>query len=280
MLYNINFTSGRLEPIETENKNNLPIGQILQLNGYDNPQYVITENLGISKTFPSHGSSYRVINLDTLIPAQKNAYELLFIEEKTSNRIQTYILNIVLTFPEVEKIKEKSVIAISEAARQKREAQEKREKEIAGLPAKFPYLIPGDNPTKNIRIELKREFPKTKFSVTTTRGTGSIRINWTDGPTVEKVVKITGKYQEGNFNGMEDIYEYDHDNLFAVVFGGAQYVFENRAESRELIIETAKKMGLELETDCFDNYGNLTGLDYGKSQMVYREARKGEVSHE
>lgn len=85
---------------------------------------------------------------------------------------------------------------------------------------------------KNIRTELKKAFPGIKFSVTseTYSGGDSIDIGWTLGPTTAEVEKITGKYQEGHFDGMEDIYNTDRENVFAPLFGGAKYVSENRHE--------------------------------------------------
>jgi hypothetical protein len=63
---------------------------------------------------------------------------------------------------------------------------------------------------KAIRKELKLAFPLVKFSVTSDRfaGGNSVHINWTNGPTSGQVQDLTWKYQYGNFNGMEDIYEY------------------------------------------------------------------------
>lgn len=65
------------------------------------------------------------------------------------------------------------------------------------------------NTAKAIRKELKKEFPLTKFSVTSQifAGGNSVHIEWTDGPTMDQVDKITNKYQEGHFNSMEDMYE-------------------------------------------------------------------------
>lgn len=61
-----------------------------------------------------------------------------------------------------------------------------------------------------IRAELKEAFPDIKFSVTSESFSmgNSVRVKWTDGPTSEQVESISGKYQFGSFNGMEDIYEY------------------------------------------------------------------------
>jgi len=44
MIYKMDFGKGKLTPIETESKSALTKGTILQLNGYDNPRYVIVKN--------------------------------------------------------------------------------------------------------------------------------------------------------------------------------------------------------------------------------------------
>lgn len=89
---------------------------------------------------------------------------------------------------------------------------------------------------KNIRTELKAAFPGVKFSVTsdTFSGGDSVDIGWELGPTTKQVEAITGKYQEGSFNGMEDIYETDRENIWPDIFGGAKYVSENRSEAGAL----------------------------------------------
>ena len=77
---------------------------------------------------------------------------------------------------------------------------------------------------KNIKAELKIAFPETKFSVRSDRS--SVNVSWTDGPTTNCVQSITSKYEEGSFNGMEDIYEYDRE--VDTSYGSARYVFEER----------------------------------------------------
>lgn len=79
-------------PVETESQNALPIGQILQLNGYDNPRYVITANEGISERFPAHGTRYKYINLSTFAISATDSCALEFLSDKRDNRIQTYIV--------------------------------------------------------------------------------------------------------------------------------------------------------------------------------------------
>lgn len=89
---------------------------------------------------------------------------------------------------------------------------------------------------RNIRKELKTAFPGFKFSVKTRRYSmgDSIDITWTDGPSREEVERITGKYQEGEFNGMIDLYE-DHNAPFNQLYGGTKYVFCNRGISDKVL---------------------------------------------
>jgi hypothetical protein len=64
--------------------------------------------------------------------------------------------------------------------------------------------------SQQIKKILKKEFPKTKFSVKSSNYSmgDSINISWIDGVAERKVEKLICRYQYGNFNGMEDIYEY------------------------------------------------------------------------
>lgn len=63
-----------------------------------------------------------------------------------------------------------------------------------------------------IRKDLKNHFPTVKFWVTSKGYSGgeSVRIDWINGPTHERVSKIVKKYQYGRFNPMNDYY--DHTN--------------------------------------------------------------------
>ncbi len=62
---------------------------------------------------------------------------------------------------------------------------------------------------KLIRQELKKAFPKTKFSVTSSSSSmsNSVDVYWTNGPVWDEVTKITNKYKNGRFCGITDSYE-------------------------------------------------------------------------
>jgi hypothetical protein len=87
-------------------------------------------------------------------------------------------------------------------------------------------LNPASIAAKQLRAELKAAFPGVKFTVrSSTYSMGdSIRVGWTDGPTPEAVEAISGRYQEGSFDGMIDLYTYSK----AIAGVGAKHVFCNR----------------------------------------------------
>jgi hypothetical protein len=137
-------------------------------------------------------------------------------------------------------------------------------------PEKYNSLTVG---SKNIRRELKRAFPETKFSVRSRSYSGgcSIDINWTDGPTSEEVEKITSKYQEGSFNGMEDIYEYSSTNVWPDVFGGAKYVMWNRQYSKEAYLQAVAAVEKEYDIELKVSYSYHNGLEECESPYISQE---------
>ena len=197
--------------------------------------------------------------------------------------VQWFISDVIET-PEVIRQMIDQAKAMQEKVKEIIRIEEEKKVNIkSDLPAQYPHLTPKNNGisshalgAKNLRIELKRAFPSVKFSVRSESYSGgdNINVGWTDGPLTDDVKKISNRYQEGSFDGMEDIYNYNHDNVWPDVFGGAKYVFENRHESASLILKVARSMGYEMESGEYDNNGCLTGFDWEGSQMIYREARK------
>lgn len=136
-----------------------------------------------------------------------------------------------------------------EEERPAKEAAAKAEKAaaIAALKAEYPYLIErkeqggGVFAAQNIRIELKRHFPNVKFRVRSEYS--SVNIDWTDGPSCAQVKSITNKYEDHCTDHTGDFRDYD-PSLFNKVFGGCNYVFENREisdETNRIITDWAKE---------------------------------------
>jgi hypothetical protein len=207
------------------------------------------------------------------------------IPESIIRGVQWYILNVIENTKTIEAAIKKALQAENLSKQREKEKAERRSREREELPGHYPHLIPASKAgnssshalgAKNIKKELLRTFPGVKFSVRSDcfSGGNSIDVSWTDGPTEKEVEKVIGKYQEGHFNGMEDLYEYNRDNVFPDVFGGAKYVHSQRSESKELRTTAAATLGYDLDEENFDKWGNLQGLGWETEQEIYRKARE------
>lgn len=117
-------------------------------------------------------------------------------------------------------------------------AQKAFEAQMEEIKKEYDFLTVDDGSDrniiqKNLRTLLKKRFPGVKFRVTKD-SYDSRSVSWVDGPVASEVKKVTGIFEEGYFNGMEDIYEYK-PSPFNRVFGGCKYVFERREHSDEAI---------------------------------------------
>ena len=111
MIYNVNFATGKLEAIDATDKNDLPVGTVLHLNGYNNPDSVIVHNFGINHGFSgaeAYGAKYQTVSLEDFHYGQQDAHTLMWLRDKTSGKIQTYITEKVLTSEEVRELKAKA----------------------------------------------------------------------------------------------------------------------------------------------------------------------------
>ena len=123
-----------------------------------------------------------------------------------------------------------------EKRKQKKQAEEQQKEEYV---KQFPYLTDlrkanqssWAGGAKNLKKELKKQFPNTKFSVKSESYSmgSSINVSWKGDPDRESVEKIASKYKEGSFDGMTDMYNYS-DEVWTNVFGGAKYVFCQKEE--------------------------------------------------
>ena len=93
---------------ENHKKNNLPIGTILQLEGYSCSRYVIVKNRGISENFASHGAMYATVNLNDHSFMMQEAMTMDHISTKKDSRIHMYFTDEVMPPDEVLEIWQKS----------------------------------------------------------------------------------------------------------------------------------------------------------------------------
>lgn len=92
-----------------------------------------------------------------------------------------------------------------------------------------------------------------------------MNISWTDEPTAEQVEAIANRYEEGSFNGMEDIYEYN-SSAFNDVFGGVKYVFTQRDNSDKAIAKAIDFVFEDLKYNL-EGINKPTAEDYSRGRL-------------
>lgn len=155
--------------------------------------------------------------------------------------------------------------------------QAAKEAAASALAAANPHLVRATDrltgAAKNARIELGRAFPGVKFSVKTKRFSGGddMWVSWIDGPTTEQVEQIIDKYSGGDFDGMDDSYNYRH-NAWIDAFGDAKYVFADRRYSDDAVAgairtlmarypENFKSRGIESVSVADFRFGKLWNVE-------------------
>lgn len=114
---------------------------------------------------------------------------------------------------------------------------------------------------KNIRAELKKHFPKNKFSVRMS-DYNCYRVSWVDGATIDEVDSILSKFKCGCFDAYTD-YHYTEDSPFNVVYGGVEFLFTSRQYSDEAKQKT------------IDTYLNTVPSDFDKSIVTLENLKNG-----
>lgn len=154
------------------------------------------------------------------------------IEPASSSRARFSVIKGELaTTEEIAALITGCVIAKAQAHAARTAAAEAFSDEVERLKADSQYslLTQGQGPgvaAKNIRAELKRAFPKVKFSVRKSSYDAiNVTIPHSAGVTSGEIERaVTDKYEAGHFNGMEDIYEYSR-TPWSEVFGSVKYIF-------------------------------------------------------
>lgn len=206
------------------------VGQVVFLNGYGQDEYSHEREL----IYKIDEDKYYTVNEKTLTFRSDDLAHLKDIKEKNGighyykqgDKVHVEFIN-NLVIDAHEKIKR------DEAERPAREAAEREEKarQTAEIEAAYPYLLKeterggGVHVAKNIRIELKRLFPDIDFKVRSEYS--SVNIYWNNGPTKAQISAITSKYEDHESDVTGDFRDYK-PSLFNRIFGGCNFVFENR----------------------------------------------------
>lgn len=129
-----------------------------------------------------------------------------------------------------------------ETMKQQREQQKKEAsaKNKAELMKKYDFLkVVGDRydykeAVTNLKKLLKHEFPGVKFSVKRRyKGSDSVDISWTDGPTAETVENVAMQFKGVTFNAYDDSTDVLTTD-FNTLFGSLDYIFTERDYSEEV----------------------------------------------
>jgi hypothetical protein len=283
-IYRLSGGVKRIDVPENHLKNRLPIGTVLQLNGYDNPRFCIIKNLGITPGFESYGTKYQVINIETGQESIKDALSLDHISKKDVEirGIHVYFTDKVLDPEEIMDLVNKAEAKKKSDIKAKAETDQARALELDTLKRDYTHLEPvaGNKRSTyavgaaNIRKELKAAFPHIKFSVTSegySMGC-SINVSWVDAVTTEEVERIINKYEYGTFDSMTDCAG-SIDSQFIDLYGGARFVKANRHLSDDAYNKVAVTMGYP-QAIFNPRQGGFDGVDYEISQMIKREAWK------
>lgn len=274
MIYSI--TDGKLvsaEVPENHRINNLPVGTMIEYSG--DMANRSTTYIVVGKRESNYGASYHVIDSES--------YRETFLETfllKGGNRFVVTdkiaapdtILD-ALSMAEIKKIHEEEAKELEKQRKLNLELQYKKDN---------PSLEVGQGmgvAARNIRRELKDQFPGVKFSVRSRgySGGNDIRVAWTDGPTVTAVQSITNKYEEGSFDGMTDCYNYDNRNSWVEVFGGTKYLFTERSYSDAHIQKALDNIGkIDDKTYTVDDYkmGRIHYNNQSHGHFVREEMEK------
>ena len=202
------------------------------------------------------------------------------VPESVVRGVQWEIRDEVATPAEIEAALKYAMQCEREKQQAEREEAEARAKERAELPDRYPHLTTTEaNANKltpwalgaaNLKTELRRAFPSVKFRVRSRSYSGgcSIDVDWTDGPTSKEVQVISDRYQECDFDGMNDC-EVSRRAVFPEIFGGAKYVSEQRSYSKVFLTEIAEAMGHKV---TFDKWQGIQGVDDPTRDEIMRQA--------
>lgn len=273
----------------------LSVGQVVYTNLY---------NLGKGVIVNIHGEQkpQSIKNMYNVMVTGSNAeFDIVFFNGNKTNRLPESILHGIQWKIEDEMVEQetiKSLIEKAEAHEQAEKAEEEQKHKEFNQGVEFQknnnqnshltqITSSLDNEVKivgkNIRAELKKHFPKTKFSVRKQHHS-TYHISWTDGPTVDEVESIINKYETSRFDSYTD-YHYSETSPFNVVYGGADYVFTHRDYSDEIIALAIKslidKYGESYEFDTalmtVENYHQGILYKIGREQIIGNDGIGGEI---
>lgn len=162
------------------------------------------------------------------------------------------IENIIYPLSKVEAARRRADIIERKIAEMKEAERLANKKEIEELPSRFPHLkVLADRYDymalrSNIVAHLKHCFPEIKFSIKKS-SYQTIYVHWTDGVAVDRVSLELSLFEDHKTDYTGDYRDYDPSN-FNTLFGGINYIFEERQMSDEiqaLSVEVEELFGVQ-----------------------------------
>ena len=127
----------------------------------------------------------------------------------------------------------------------------------------YSHLDVNKKTAQNIRADLKKHYPKIKFSVTSDHNSVNIRYV-SDKVSSYEVEKLLAKFTAGSFDGSDDSYHYSN-TAFSKVFSTIKYIFADRTFTNEHIQlhldKTNEKCGTTYTLDDYNN-GNIYDIRF------------------
>ncbi len=130
---------------------------------------------------------------------------------------------------DIAKSRQKEFLQKKEQERKLKDLKDKKEQDE--LPEKYPHLTVLDNIydrkalKKNFVADLKKNFPRQKFSIRTEYCT--VYVKWTGELSYNDIRKVTDKWESYKTDYSGDYRDYCPTN-FNKVFGGYKYIFINK----------------------------------------------------
>lgn len=160
------ITGGGMVKIDQDKWAHLRAGTVLHMNGYSYDDFVIIKKM-------EGCSFYDTVNLRTFEQSNKACYSLKHISERQDDRIQVYVTDKILDAEAIMDAIDKNKLREVQKGLDKLSVEKKAIEDRERLLKEYSHLeaVPeGSYETrkigaKNIRKELKKQFPGHKFSV-------------------------------------------------------------------------------------------------------------------
>lgn len=282
-VYHLNFKTGKMEPMSAAHL--LPVGSLISYEDMANPRQkaVVTGETagewgyGQACTFEDgHASQVHASDPDRHGRSSGGWHFVRTRDEAAAPVILT--ADEITAFLDAAAARKVEKQAAAAQARIAQGAKDTADRAAFAVEFAFLQLAAPDGKqgaplaSANLKKLLAHAFPGFVFSVRSSSFSGgnAVDVSWVDGPTHDEVDAIADRFQDCDFDGMDDSTTYRH-NIFSEMFGGAKYVQCHRSVSAARHVEVGAEMG---HTVTPGQHGDISGaFDFETKEAIYRAAR-------